>query len=765
MTGFLARISARKAVAVVAIWGALAIAGGILADDAGLGLNFGFTDALDNATTTEMKLGGGAESSRAESLLEDLRGPKPITEIVIVESDTLTVDDPEFQDKLGALQDELVALGLVCKVEHYFGLGFNEDNCPAEPLPPLTPELLSQREQTVSADRRTTIMRLTLAGDFDHTLENVEDVLEVVHAAGAGDDFDTLVVGDASIALEQNELAESDLRQGERVGIPVALIILVVLFGTVVAALMPIGLSLVCVIVALGITALIGQAFELTFFITLMIIMVGLAVGIDYSLLIVSRFRDELARGLDIPAAIERAGETAGRTVLFSGLTVIIALFGMFLVPFSFFQSLATGAILVVFVALAATLTFLPANLALHGKRINRLAVPFLGKNRDAPSDGAGDSSASEHGFWHRTTRLVMRFPHISIVAVGAPMVVAIVFYFQINTGLNGLDVFPEGAESRDAFYVMEQEFSFGLVNPTEIVIEGDIDSPAVESGIGKLQAFLNENPAVTLAMPHPEVNDAGDLALITVYIQGEPRSHETVDVVNLIREEYIPSAFDGVEAAVLVGGVSAIAADIFSTVDSYTPIVFAFVLGCSFLILMLVFRSIVIPVKAVIMNLLSVGTAYGLMVLVFQKGVAADLLGFQQAEVIDAWIPLFLFSILFGLSMDYHVFLLSRIRERYDETGDNAEAVAYGLQSTGGMITGAALIMVAVFGAFASGKTIINQQVGFGLAVAIFLDATLVRSVLVPATMEVLGRGNWYLPSWLRWLPDLRVEAENSPR
>ena len=218
-------------------------------------------------------------------------------------------------------------------------------------------------------------------------------------------------------------------------------------------------------------------------------------------------------------------------------------------------------------------------------------------------------------------------------------------------------------------------------------------------------------------------------------------------------------------EAAALVGGVSAIAADVFSTVDLYTPIVFAFVLGCSFLILMLVFRSIVIPVKAVIMNLLSVGTAYGLMVLVFQKGVAADLLGFQQAEVIDAWIPLFLFSILFGLSMDYHVFLLSRIRERYDETGDNAEAVAYGLQSTGGMITGAALIMVAVFGAFASGKTIINQQVGFGLAVAIFLDATLVRSVLVPATMEVLGKGNWYLPSWLRWLPDLRVEAEEAHR
>ncbi len=447
--------------------------------------------------------------------------------------------------------------------------------------------------------------------------------------------------------------------------------------------------------------------------------------------------------------------------MLFSGLTVIIALFGMFLVPFSFFQSLATGAILVVFVALAATLTFLPANLALHGKRINRLAVPFLGKAGGGLSGGSGASSVPEHGFWHRTTRVVMRFPHISIVAVGAPMVVAIVFYFQINTGLNGVDVFPEGAESREAFFVMEREFSFGLVNPTEIVIEGDIDSPPVQSAIEKLQASLNGHPAMTVASPEPEVSETGDLALVTVYIHGEPRSHEAVDVVNEIRDEFIPAAFEGVEAKALVGGVSAIAADVFSTVDVYTPIVFAFVLGCSFLILMLVFRSIVIPIKAVIMNLLSVGTAYGLMVLVFQKGVAADLLGFQQAEVIDAWIPLFLFSILFGLSMDYHVFLLSRIRERYDETGDNAEAVAYGLQSTGGMITGAALIMVAVFGAFASGKTIINQQVGFGLAVAIFLDATLVRSVLVPATMEVLGKGNWYLPSWLRWLPDLRVEAE----
>ena len=756
MTEWLARVSARRAIAVIAIWGVLVIAGGILADDAGLGLNFGFVDVLDNATTTELTLGGGAESSRAEKLLEErLRGPKPNTEIVIVQSDSLTVDDPEFREKVQGLDGEFRALGAetVANTEHYF--------IPEALLALLPPELRALREQTVSADRKTTIMRLTLAGDFDEALENIGPVLDVVHDANGKDGFHVLIVGDASIAHEQNELAEADLRQGERVGLPVALIILVVLFGTLVAAFVPIGLSIVCVLVALGITALLGQAFDLIFFVTLMIIMIGLAVGIDYSLVIISRFRDELDRGLDVQAAIERAGATAGRTVLFSGLTVVIALFGMLIVPFSFFQSLGTGAILVVLVALAATLTFLPANLALHGARINRLPIPYFGRRRQPSeaSENAGD------GFWDRITRLVMRFPHISIILVGAPMVVAIVFYFQINTGLNGVDVFPEGAESREAFFLMEEEFSFGLVNPTEIVIEGDIDSQPVQSAIGALQATLVAHQGLVLASPEPEVNDAGDLALITVYVEGEPRSHETVDVVKTIRDNYVPAAFDGVEAEVLVGGVSAVAADVFSTVDTYTPIVFAFVLGCSFLILMLVFRSIVIPIKAVLMNLLSVGTAYGLMVLVFQKGVAADLLGFQQAEVIDAWIPLFLFSILFGLSMDYHVFLLSRIRERYDETGDNAEAVAYGLRSTAGLITGAALIMVAVFGAFASGKTIINQQMGFGLAVAVLLDATLVRSVLVPASMELLGSRNWYLPPVLRWLPDVRVEPVEESR
>ena len=749
-TEYWARICARKPILVLAIWGLAVIVAGGFAVDSELGPGPQLTDFLKPATTTELKLSGGAESSRADRLLEERSDEgTPLREIVIVQSDSLTVDDPGFQAKVEEVHHELSSLGedIVTPQPHYYQAGIFA-------------------ETLVSGDRKTTLMPLVMTGDYVEAVKNVTDVLEVAEEANGQDGFRVLTIGDASIAHEQNELAEKDLQQGERIGIPVALIILVVLFGTIVAVLMPIGLAIVGIIVAMGITALIGQALELAFFVTLMIVMIGLAVGIDYSILIISRFRDEKARGLDKYEAIARSGATAGRTVLFSGLTVVIALCGMLIVPFSFFQSLGLGAILVVLVALAATFTFLPANLAIHGDRLDRLPVPFFGRKATQPSQS---DEGSGHGFWELITRVVMRYPIISIVVVGAPMIVAILFYFQwpgIKTGLNGVDVFPEGAETREAFFVMEEEFSFGLVNPTDIVIDGDIASPAVQESIGKLRTSLMSQPGLQVS-PFLNVNESGDLAHLQVSIPGESSSLKAVDTVTDIRERYVPEAFDGVEAEVAVGGVTAVVADVFSTVDQYTPIVFAFVLGTSFLILMLVFRSIVIPIKAVIMNLLSVGTAYGLIVLVFQKGVAADFLGFQQAEVIDAWIPLFLFSILFGLSMDYHVFLLSRIRERYDQTGDNAEAVAYGLRSTAGIITGAALIMVAVFGAFASGDTIINQQVGFGLAVAVFLDATLVRSVLVPASMEVLGRGNWYLPSFLRWLPDLRVEPEedNSPQ
>lgn len=747
MTKFLARASARHPWKIIGAWAVLVVIGGILAADAELGLKSDAIDILDPAATNNVEL-RGSESDRAERLLAaKLGGEAQVTEMVIIQSDSLTVDAPEFRTKVEAVYDDLKSLGdeIATPEDHYY----------LTAPPPLS---------LISVDRRTTIIPLNMTGSFRDAERNIETVLRVIEEADTRDDFRVLMAGETSIAWDQNEASERDVRQGERVGVPVALLILVVLFGTLVAAIIPIGLSLAAIVVALGVTALLGQVLPINLFVTLMIVMIGLAVGIDYSILILTRFRAERARGLDVPEAIERASATEGRTVLFSGMTVVIALCGMLLVPITLLWSLGLGAILVVLVALAAMLTFLPASLAILGRHLDRFAVPFLGKKM-AQASASGDGSAG--GFWDRITHTVMRHPVIGIVSIAAPMILATLFYFQwpgIQTGINSIAQLPEGTRTTEAFQVLEDKFSFGVATPTDIVIDGSLSNPGVLEAMGELALSLATHPGVQVS-PNITVNDSADLVHLTVFVLGDPGGLETTNVVTTIREVYIPAAFEGVDADVMVAGVIAKVADVVSVTREYTPLVFVFVLGCSFLLLMLVFRSIVIPLKAVIMNLLSVGTAYGLIVLVFQKGVGADLLGFQQVDIIEAWLPPLLFCVLFGLSLDYHVFLLAHIRERYDRTRDNAEAVAYGMRSTAGMITGAALIMVAVFGAFASGETVPIQQLGFGLTVAILLDATLVRIVLVPASMELLGKRNWYLPSWLQWLPNVRPEAEEVRR
>ena len=726
----LARASARHPWIVVGAWIALIVVA--------IGIN---VTLLGGALTNEFSFTNNPESQRADKLLEErLRGPRRLNEVVIVQSEALTVDDQAFRGRVEGLYEEIAALGPE-KVEggsHYY----QESN-----------------EFLVSSDRRTTIMPIVMAGDYDDATTNVEEVLDMVREANGKDGFKVLVAGESSIAFEANEIDAEDTQKGESIGVPVALIILLVLFGAVVAALIPILLAGAAIVVALGAAALLGQVFELVFFVTVMITMIGLAVGIDYSLLILSRYRDELRRGLGKIEAIARSGATAGRTVVFSGMTVVFALLGMLIIPSSVYQSLAAGAILVVIAAVMAAMTLLPASLSLLGGKVNALRVPVLGRRLD------NQAAQNTGGFWDWLTHHVMRRPIIFLVVTAGLLIAAASPVFGLNTGFSGVDVFPDEIQAKEAFLVLEQEpkFSFGSTAPTEIAIDGDVDSESVQAAIQRLQVALESDP--DFAGPFTVEDNGRDLTLMIAQIAGEPSSDRALDALERLRAEHIPEAFQkqGVQAEVLVSGLTAFATDFFDIVGRFTPIVFVFVLGLSFVLLILVFRSIVIPAKAILMNLLSVGAAYGLLVLVFQKGVGADLLGFQQTDKIEAWLPLFLFSILFGLSMDYHVFLLSRIRERYDQTHDNNEAVAYGLRSTAGLITGAGLIMVAVFSGFAAGRLPGSQQIGFGLATAIFLDATIVRSILVPASMRLLGDWNWYLPSVLRWLPDLRVEASGT--
>lgn len=684
---------------------------------------------LKDALTTEYEFTRPPESEQGRQLIEERMGhPQQVNEVVIITSDSLTVDDPAFRRQVESLAASLNALGgeVVESSINYYQAG---------------------DQSLVSSDRHTMIMPVVMAGDLAAAEKNIDRVISVAENAGKGDGLDVLVTGAASSNRDFNQLAASDLQKAEIFGIPIALVILVVVFGTLVAAGLPLLLAGFAIVVAIGVTALVGQGFTMNFFVVNMITMMGLAVGIDYSLFVISRYREELARGLSSHEAIAVAGGTASRAVLFSGMTVILALAGMLILPLSLFISLAAGAIFVVAAAVLAALTLLPALLALIGGRINALRIPLAGRET-----GTGGR------FWDTVTRTVMRRPLISAILAVAILVAPALSYFEIRTGSTGIEALPTEYQARQGYDILERQFSFGLVSPVEVVVDGDIDSPAVQQALARLPELVAADDAFYGA-GQMDVNAGGDLAVVSLPLNSIPTSDKAAAAVERLRQEYVPEAFAGTDARVMVSGEPAIMHDYHGITDDYRLAVFAFVLGLSFILLMMVFRSLVVPLKAIIMNLLSVGAAYGLLVLVFQEGVGASLFGFQQVEVIETWVPLFLFSVLFGLSMDYHVFLLGRIRESYLKTGDNSGSVAFGLRSTGRLITGAALIMVAVFGGFAAGDLVMFQQMGFGLAVAVLLDATIVRSVLVPATMKLLGEWNWYLPGWLNWLPEIQVE------
>jgi RND superfamily putative drug exporter len=339
----------------------------------------------------------------------------------------------------------------------------------------------------------------------------------------------------------------------------------------------------------------------------------------------------------------------------------------------------------------------------------------------------------------------------VLLLAAAVPVV-------SLDTGTAGISTLPERFESRQGFELLNREFPGQTTDPVLIAVDGDADSPEVRAAVGRLVEQLDARPI--FGPPTEEASPNGDLIVLTVPVAGDAVSSSAVAAVRDLREEMIPSAFAGSGAEAFVGGDTAEDIDYYDVMNTWLPIVFVFVLGLSFVLLTIAFRSIVVPATAIAMNLLSVGAAYGLLVLVFEKGVGNEIFGFQEVDIIEAWVPLFLFAVLFGLSMDYQVFLLSRIRERFSRCGDNDEAISFGVGSTARLITGAALIIIAVFAGFARGDLVMFQQMGFGIAVALLIDATVIRSVVVPATMTLLGRWNWYLPSWLHWLPDVHVEG-----
>ena len=754
----IARASASHPWRTLAVW-LVVLAAGIAASAALLG----------PALTTDFDFTNSPEAKRAEALLENkLTGPDQITETFIVVSDQATVADPEFGQHVNAILDDLAALGPGA-IQASPASFPPPESAAQDPLQAALGPFPSEKGNAV-------LFTVVMAGDTDQAAEHVDE-LETIREGATGDGFETLVLGEATSTEEFKRISEEDLRTGEGIGVVVALIVLVIVFGALVAAVTPIIMAIFAITVTLGIVGLLGQLWHFSFFAPNLISMMGLAVGIDYSLFIVSRYREERQRGREKMDAIGAAGATANRAVFFSGMMVVLALAGMLIVPTTIFRSLAGGAIVVVLVSVAASMTLLPAVIGLLGDKLN--AGRILGRKR------ANLEHGRTGGFWDRASRAVMRRPVFSLVASSVFMIVLALPYFLqahpdgdgrgIKQGLAGISTLPDDTQTKQAFDALVANFpQNGINTPAQIVIEADdVSSPEVTAAIAKLGDLIGGD--ALLGQPaEPQISEDGTLALVEIPLAGaavDTQSEEAIDTIANLRDEYVPEAFAGTSTTVLVGGESAFIKDFFDVSDQYNPIILALVLALSFVLLTVVFRSLVVPAKAILMNLLSVGAAYGLIVFVFQDGgpslgqSIANLFGFERVGAIEAWLPLFLFSILFGLSMDYHVFLLTRIREHYDLTGDNTESVAYGLRTTGGIITGAAIIMVAVFAGFASGRMVALQEMGFGLAMAVLIDATVVRSILVPSAMKLLGDRNWYLPKWLQWLPKLNVEGTEPER
>ena len=747
----IARASSRHPWRTVVIWAVVLFAGFA-----------GVSTLLSPALSNDFDFTNNPEAVQAQKLLEQKGLEQDVSpeSFVLVGGEGAT-SDPAFAEKVNAALDDLRALDPSVVLVVPSGYPVSEQDASDPQVAALGP--------IDSEDGTAVLFTVILTGDTDKTAEQVQN-LDTIRERYSTDGTTMYALGEPTSTDDFKKISEEDFKKGDAIGIVVAMIVLLVVFGSLLAGVTPIIMGIFAIVTALGLVGLIGTFWRFSFFVPNLISMMGLAVGIDYSLFIVSRYREERAKGHDSLEAIGRSGATANRAVFFSGLTVVLALAGMMLVPTTIFRGLAGGAILVVLISIALSMSLLPALMALFSDRLVKPGRVF-GRGRTLEHGRAG-------GFWDRQTRRVMARPWTYLLLAASFMIVLSVPYWAqsnphdsnrgMRTGFSGISTIPDGVQTKEAFEVLIAKFpTTGQQSTADVVIPDAASDPSIDQQIQELEAAAAGDPSFGQPQP-PQTSADGTVVLVRFPFAGEATdnsSEAAVDAITKMRETYVPQAF-GPDSGVLVGGDTATVKDFFDISAQYTPIIILLVLGLSFILLTVVFRSIVVPAKAIVMNLLSVGAAYGLIVLIFQKGgpsfahSIADALNFIQVDAIEAWLPLFLFSILFGLSMDYQVFLISRIREEYDKSGDNSEAVAFGLRTTGGIITGAAIIMVAVFAAFASGRIAGLQQMGFGLAIAVFLDATIVRSILVPSAMKLLGDRNWYLPGWLQWLPKLNVEG-----
>jgi trehalose monomycolate/heme transporter len=590
-------------------------------------------------------------------------------------------------------------------------------------------------------------------------------------AIGAVPGARTYLTGFPALSHDLQPVYSRDLSQGEGIAVPIALLVLLFMFGTLGAVLVPIAFAMATLPTTLGLVWVVAHLGNMAQYVTNIVTLIGLAIAIDYSMLIVFRYREQLSEGEDPTSALETTMATAGRATLFSGLTVAIGLALLLLMPLPFMRSMGAGAVLIPLVSIAASASFLPAFLSVLGTRVNRLRV--------VPRALLARRSSGAPGMWSRLAHSIMRHPVAFLLGAATLLIALASPALQLHlTGGDNRGT-PHGTEAADGLYLLEASIGPGPLAPQQIVVEtptsGGASAPAMVAAELRLVGELRRDPRIEAAtIQAPALSSAAvnrragllDPSAQALQIRAAGRTDagtpEAKALVQSIRDRYIPAAGFPRSDRVLLTGAPAFGVDFVNKAYGAFPWLIAAVLLITYLVLLRAFRSVFLPLKAVLMNLVSVSAAYGVLVLVFQHGVGSGL-GFHSTPQIEAWIPIFLFATIFGISMDYEVFLLSRTREEWDRYGDNERAVAYGLEHTGRIITAAAIIMIAAFSGFMTGSFVGLQEFGLGLAAAIFLDATLVRALLVPAAMKLLGRWNWYLPEPVRRAMRLHVVRRES--
>jgi len=653
-------------------------------------------------------------------------------EYVLVQSRTQTASDPAFR---------AVVSQAIAKLE-----GFPQ-------VTKLRSPLAQGNEGQISEDGHAVLIQFSPKGSYDEATSYIDTITNATaQVQKANPDYYIGQAGSASTGKALDKMFNSQLARAGAISIPITLVILLLVFGSLVGAAIPLGLALTAVFATMGLVALPSQIVPMDEAISEVILLIGLAVGVDYSLFYIRRERDERRAGRSESAALEAAAATSGRAVLISGFTVMIAMAGMFFSGDKTFMSFAIGTMMVVAVAMIGSLTVLPAMLSWLGDRVDKVRVPLIWRlKRD---DG-------ESRLWTAVLDRVLRRPLVSALAATAVLVALAIPALSLHTSQSGFDALPKSMKEVQSFNRVREAFPGGA-DPAVVAIKADASDPRVQSAVAQLeQQALASGKA--LEPIHVESSPDGTVTRVDIPLIGGGTDATSNDALDTLRDQIIPATVGKIPGAeVAVTGATAGSKDWNEKMKSSAPLVFAFVLSFAFLLLLVSFRSLVIPLKAILMNLLSVGAAYGVLVAVFQWGWGANLLDFQKNGGIASWLPMFLFVILFGLSMDYHVFILSRVKEYFDRGMSTEKAVAAGIRSTAGVVTSAAVVMVFVFGVFALMPIIDMKEMGIGLAAAVLIDATIVRAVLLPATMKLLGTWNWYLPTWLEWLP--RLEHERSP-